>query len=316
MKKYIKHLLFIPIIMFTLSCDDILEEDISDESVIIISPLDNDIIEGNSVQFRWNSIEGADSYRLQIMLDKQVIVLDSLVETSTFNYQISPGSYSWRLRAENFAYVTPFTFETNFSVEESLDLTNQTVTLTNPNENFYTNDNSINFTWQGIGTADFYEFELLTSDNNSILKEPNLTTPSFSIPNNTISEDGEYIWKVNAKNENSATNDFSRTFFIDTENPSSPTTTSPTADQIFTTQQDITFSWSYVDQGTVKSNISSTLEISKDEVFSDLESSDRVIDFELTKKIETAGKYYWRVTGEDEAGNIGEESTVLSFTVN
>lgn len=314
MRKYIS-LSFIGLLTILTSCDDVLEEDISDTLLTIISPEDKTSIEGNSVQFRWNSIEGAKNYRLQIMRNNQIILLDSLINETIFNYQINPGSYTWRIRGENFAYKTPYTFENLFTISESLDLTNQLITLNNPSDNLYTNNTDLSFSWQSISTADFYDFEILNS-NNIIFQETDIVGSSINIPNNTISEDSKYTWQVKAKNATSSTVFFNRVFYIDTENPPAPTLQKPDDNQIFSSEQDITFSYTFTDTGAVKSNILSTIEISQDESFSKLFLSDTSDDDEIIISFNTTGKYYWRVKGKDITGNQGSNSDSRSFTIN
>ncbi|WP_127019788.1 hypothetical protein [Flagellimonas beolgyonensis] len=49
------------------SCDDILVvPDISEQSVIILAPMDGSALTANSVNFNWETVDEATGYRIQI----------------------------------------------------------------------------------------------------------------------------------------------------------------------------------------------------------------------------------------------------------
>ncbi len=317
--KKLNRVFYVFLAVLLYQCDDVLEEDISDDSIAIIAPDDGAAIEGNLVQLRWTALDGADGYRLQITSENnRAIVLDSLVDQTRFDYQVEPGNYTWRIRGENFAYNSPYTFESAFSVVASLDLTNQLLTLESPVEDRYTNEVDFNFTWQRISTADSYEFELLRVDGSgetSVFQESNLVAATIGLEDGIVTEDNAYIWQVKAVNATSETRFFRRRFFVDTQNPPAPTLNGPAADASFGTTDEVQFSWSFSDTGTVQSPISSTLEISTDENFSTILLSDTNDSDEFTNTFTTTGTYYWRVRGADTAGNNGDNSATGSFSV-
>lgn len=303
----------------TLSCDDVFEEDISDDSVTTIAPEDNAVFEGNTVQFRWNALEGADDYRLQITDEELRLVLDSLIPATVFDYQIDPGTYEWRIRAENFAYTTPYTFQSSFSISESIDLTDQRVTLLSPDNNAYFNEVALLFSWQGISTAESYTYQLLevvTNGETQIFEDDNVLDTSLSLGNTAITEDAEYIWQVRAQNSTSTTDFFKRSFFVDRQAPPVPTLNEPTADENFNVNQAVDFGWNFEDIGDLQSGISGMIEIASDENFNTIVATDTNANDEFTFTFTSVGTYYWRVGGTDEAGNVGDQSDSLSFIIN
>ena len=316
MKRLTSSLCFLLVVLFW-TCDDILEEDISDDLIVAIAPLDMAEIEGNSVQLRWESLEGADEYRLQILTDNQVVILDSLVENTLFDYQVNPGEYAWRVRGENFAYESTYTSESTFSIVASLDLSNQIIVLESPEENIYLNDSEVNFTWQEISTANAYQFQLLEIDDDSnevvVFEVENLITPLVEINSDIISEDGEYIWQVKGTNTTSETIFYRRNFFVDTQNPPVPIITSPTANQEFVNADEVSFVWNYDDVGAA---ITSVLEVSLNDDFSTIVLTEDITENEFSNIFDTAETYYWRVKGEDAAGNMGDYSEINSFIIN
>ena len=318
MKKYSRCLIFIAFILFQ-SCDDVLEEDITDDAITVIAPLDGTALEGNVVQFRWNALDGADEYRIQITGEQQLLVLDSLINKTVFDYQINPGQYQWRVRGENFAYVTPYTFPSNFTVAASMDLSGQTITLKTPANNVYFNDPSINFSWKGIDTADFYYFQVFKVEGSNevlVFEDDNVLDTSMVVSKATFTDDAEYVWQVSAENEISATAFFKRNFFMDRQNPPAPNLLKPTSGQNFSTTQEVDFEWNFDDIGTVQSNITGTLEISPDENFANIVLTDTNANGQYTNTFSTAGTFYWRVRGEDEAGNIGDYNSTGNFIIN
>ena len=66
MKKQSNILILAVLFLITYTCDDILEEDITNDVVQTTAPSSNSVIEGNTVQFSWLGIDGADNYRIQI----------------------------------------------------------------------------------------------------------------------------------------------------------------------------------------------------------------------------------------------------------
>jgi len=207
MKKTIKLLFCYAIMPLVFTCDDILEEDISDDSIQTISPNEDDMIVGNNVQFLWQSLDGADDYRVQVYGENQIIMVDSLVPSNEFTYSLNTGNYQWRVRGENFAYETEYTFPVNFSVEETDDLTGLNVILATPSDNLYTNDTNFTLTWNSIANADSYTLELIKVNNGdtTIFQDSGITSTSINLEPSLFADDAEYTWRVKATNNTSET---------------------------------------------------------------------------------------------------------------
>jgi len=73
------------------ACEDILEEpDISNSLVPVFAPLDNTVLTTNTVNFNWDAVLDARSYRVQVaqpdfentqqLLLDSIVVLDSLTD--------------------------------------------------------------------------------------------------------------------------------------------------------------------------------------------------------------------------------------------
>ncbi|WP_452223484.1 hypothetical protein [Lacinutrix chionoecetis] len=310
------------IVISCYSCDDIVEEDLTNNMVTIIAPGSGQIITSNTVSFQWNTLEGADDYRLQIENNTNSIILDSLVSINNLEYPLEPGSYKWRVRGENFAYQTAYTFQVDFMVEASDDLSNQMVFLNTPTNNYYINSPSgILTTWSSINTADSYTFELdkqISGNITTVYQESDLTNTSHTLIDTYLNEDAEYIWKVKAINNSTATEtDFSsRSIFLDTAIPNTPSLVSPADNATTTVNTEVVFTWSTgTDPGNVNAPLTNTLEIATNTTFVNPDTYNTSTNSQSIIFNQT-GDYYWRVITSDDAGNQSAFSTFNKIVVN
>lgn len=119
--KRIKTLAIIATILLY-GCSDIVRvEDITDETVNILAPTNNAILNSIDVTFNWGSIEEADEYNIQIanptFEEALQIVTDSTLTATSFSKTLEIGSYEWRVKAVNSAYETDYTTQ-SFTIEE------------------------------------------------------------------------------------------------------------------------------------------------------------------------------------------------------
>lgn len=315
MKKIIKILSLLVIISYY-ACDDILEEDITDDSIQITYPLEGAVIDGNNVQFSWQHLDGADDYRVQVLNENQTIIVDSLVSENQLTYSIGEGSYQWRVKGENFAYETEYTFPVNFSVDISEDLTNQSVILSTPSDNLYTNNTDITFTWNPVVNANSYTFEVLKNNNGqtTIYQESEIANTSSNIDSSLFDVDAEYIWKVKAVNNSSETSYSERSVYIDRVEPNTPVLNTPNDNSINSSL--VTFNWSNgTDTGNIQSSITNTIEIASDINFNTILLSDDTQNNTYQYTFSSTGDYYWRVKAYDSAGNESDNSITRTLTI-
>ena len=317
-KATVMSLLFLSVF----SCDDIVEEDLTNDMVTIITPTSGQIITSNAVSFQWNALEGADDYKVQIENNSNLIILDSLVPNNNFEYPLEPGSYKWRVRGENFAYQTAYTFPVDFMVEASDDLTNQIVFLNTPTNNYYTNSPSgILTTWSAINTADSYTFELdkqLSGNTTTAYQEADLTTSSHTIIGTFLNEDAEYVWKVKALNSSTTTETeySSRSVFLDTTTPNTPALVSPVNNTTAVIDTDVVFTWDTgTDPGNINAPLTNILEIASNTTFTSADTYSTSANSQSITFV-VAGTYYWRVKTNDDAGNQGVVSAYNTIVVN
>lgn len=327
MKRVFKSSRLLPVLVimsFSLwSCDDVLEEDITDDNMTIVSPLEGTVINTNITSFQWNALDGADEYRVQVSNSISTIVVDSLVSTTSLNYSLTPGTYSWRVKGKNFAYETAYTFPVNFTVEASDDLTGQTVVLLTPSDNIYFNSpTGIQVSWETIAGADSYTFSLdrnLSGSVTSLYTEPNITVSPYTINDTYITDDAEYIWKIKALNSTTTTETpfSSRSFFLDTQVPNTPVSTNPADNASETISTEVIFVWDNgTDTGTIQSPVTSTLEIASDIGFNTIVQTYPVSNNTQGHTFTAAGDYFWRIKNADEAGNESGYSATRKVVIN
>lgn len=320
MKISINKYLTLAIVGITLfSCEDVFEKDITDETVSLISPIEGAIITSNITSFHWNALDGATKYRIQILNNSQAIIVDSIVQNNSFNKALIPGSYKWKVRGENFAYQSQYSNTINFSVVQSIDLTNQQVILTSPNNNFYTNTNTITCGWDYLSAATNYSLELINNSNGQsiILQQNNITTNSFILNSTVLANEGQYQWKVKGVNITSNTNFSNRNINIDRTNPNQPQPSNPANNSSSTANQLLNFSWNMgTDSGIVQSPIHYVIEFSNSSSFTDIIQTTSSTNTSFQQSFTNIGNYFWRIKSVDEAGNSSTYSSIYKFTIN
>ncbi len=317
--RTINKIIIIALGVLAFSCEDILEEDISNDTVQLISPLNGIEVESNVASFKWNSLNGADDYRLQLYDANQVIILDSLVENKTsLTYPLSPGNYQWRVRGENAGYKSIYSLTASFSMAISDDLTGQQVILTGPMGGIYTKNTTLTCAWQDLSPADYYKIELVnvTAGNIIVHQESNITDTSFLLDNTMLSADAKYEWKIKAVNANSETVFSSRFFYVDRAVPNASQNITPADGSTQNDGEPIEFTWTVPsDTGTIHSPISYSIEFSNTVGFNSIIRTSPSTDAAKEETITIPGDYYWRVKTTDGALNSSTYSTPFKFII-
>ena len=104
------------------SCDDIVEvENISDETVILLAPSENAILNITELTFSWQTMQDAEQYHLQIATptfeNALQILKDTTLTSTNFSTTLDYNHYQWRVKALNSGYQTGYTTQ-SFSIEE------------------------------------------------------------------------------------------------------------------------------------------------------------------------------------------------------
>lgn len=97
---------------FSISCEAIFEEDISEEEIILLAPSNNSTVANGSIRFDWEILADSLEYRIQIATpnfeNASQIILDSITTETSVLKDLIVGEYQWRVNASNTNYTTPY----------------------------------------------------------------------------------------------------------------------------------------------------------------------------------------------------------------
>jgi hypothetical protein len=218
------------------SCSDIFEESLEDKKVNILSPEENKESTIYTINFKWDPLEAATSYNLQIVTPsfaaQQNILLDVTIPATSLAFTLDPGKYEWRIKAKNGSSSTEYITR---SIEIfSSTLASQTMTLVNPAasnlKDIYLAGSSVNFEWRKLYGTDKYwlQVDTITGDFTGIFKVDKLVSSISSL--NFFAFDGKYKWHVKAQNLPDETQwSDERAFILDNRAPVKVLNLSPAA---------------------------------------------------------------------------------------
>jgi hypothetical protein len=304
------------IILLFMGCNDFIAKDLSEDSVIIYAPMDNYTTTTATTTFYWEKLEGARTYHIQIAKPSFDAMVSLLADTSCtgtqFSYVFTPGTYQWRIRAENGSSETPYITRT-ITIDSTNDLTSQQIILIDPVNNYAINATSFNLNFYSLYNAASYRISVRshTSSFTGSLIIPEITTTDTFITVSGLTE-GYLDWGVKGENGLSSTSYSTRSIYIDLTDPLAPTLNTPaTASTI--SGPDITLTWTNgIDTG---SPLGDSVYIYNDASYTSLRRALYTSTTMLNDTIAN-GTYYWRVKAVDKAGNVSSFSATRSFTVN
>lgn len=208
--------------LFCISCEEILVvEDISQDSVVTLAPLEDAELNTSTVTFSWNAVEEAEAYKLQIASPNfeaaTEIVEDTTVTVISFSEALDAGDYEWRVRAENSVYESAYTTQA-FTVLETddEDISSEDVTLLAPADGLvFDETDTITFSWETLLYAESYTIQIATPDFDNaieIIENESVTVETFS----TSSLDAnDYEWRVRAENDTYQTEYTTQSFTVE-----------------------------------------------------------------------------------------------------
>lgn len=309
MKKIIL-LLFISFAM--IRCGDVIEHDLTNTLVTVITPVDNYVSSSAALQIKWEAVPGASAYQLQVVKPSfsviKSFVIDSNITSTSFTYTFKPGNYQLRIRAKNSSS-TGYYKTVSFSVDSTLLLTNQIVVIRKPDT--LSNMTRQLFLWDPVPNATDYRLEI--SGPISFI--------NASIKTDTISyllTDGVYNCRIRAQNDQSVSAYTSFHLTIDSKAPDKPLLLTPTHKATLT-KYPISFTW---DNGTTGgSKVRDSLFIYSDSLLTTLKTpaiTTNTAGYTFTDSVALprGGTYYWRVRTYDAAGNKSNYSDKFRFTLN
>jgi hypothetical protein len=316
-------LLLFGIAISAVSCEKIIAEDITAETPVLILPAENDTVSQNPVHFKWQELEGASKYHLEVVSPSFAAIsqfaLDSVVTGTDFYFNLDSNEYELKLTALNGGYESQVLGPCKFWVGvQPSGGTGNNVVLDSPTDQAYVDTQLNTFSWTPITGATSYEFSLRQGNSFStglVLDAQNgISTSTYIIPSGLLTE-GEYTWGVKAYFGATETPFTVNSLLVDDTDPNTANLVSPN-DLSLDFAGIITFSWTNgSDVGTIQSPVTSTLEIATDQGFGAITEVVNVVGTTADVNL-PAGIYYWRVTNSDEAGNTAAASSSYQLTLN
>ncbi|WP_448698211.1 hypothetical protein ACFGVR_15440 [Mucilaginibacter sp. AW1-3] len=295
------------------ACSEFIEPSINSSKVYLEAPGNNYPSTSYTMNFWWDQVDNALSYRLQIVSPRfdsvAYLVTDTLIKKNTFVLTMNPGKYQWRVRAENGSSQSPYAESRSFTVLYS-SIKQQSVLLSSPANGLITNQSPVTLQWTSVYGATKYQLEI---DTNNFVNESavllNQVYPGLQV-NYTFPKDQTYQWRVRAQNDTaqakwSAIN----TISYNRTPPGMVTLIAPINKQ--TVGSPVSLQWN------------STSKAVKYKVYV-LKSDSTTLYNAGFPAVTTATNYsfnlgatgehvYWKVTAIDAAGNEGLPSVLRSF---
>jgi hypothetical protein len=185
-----KQILFIAILLI-MSCDDIIEQDISDKTLLLRAPTDGYQTNMGDLTFWWNEVEGASKYRLTIASPyvdtADVIVLDTVIASTSFKTSIPAGEMQWCVKALNGYYETAYachTLVTDSVVVDETDISAEKIVLQSPSDKYSTTETDQILWWQKLDGATKYHLIIASPDvanANVLIADTVITKNTFEV---------------------------------------------------------------------------------------------------------------------------------------
>lgn len=298
------------LLLLVCSCEEILlEVDISENRPELFAPSNSSIVTASNISFEWDKVEGATSYRIQIVSpgfeNVDQFLVNEILEETNFNRNLIPGKYEWRVTAFNGSYESKST-TASFEVENNEDFSASEVVLIRPENGIETNIFLQNLEWESIENASSYRLQIYEDEELIFEAATDTTNFEFSF------ENGEFNWRVRAETEIENTFYSENSIVVDTIKPNIAQLIAPINDTILSINS-INFEWER--ELTLGTNVIDSIYIFDDINFENLiEKNSGTGSYNTI--LEREHTYYWFVRSFDEAGNESMSSKNFSFTIN
>jgi bacillolysin len=264
--------------------------------------------------FKWNSVEGATAYCLQVDqgdFSEPLTMAVNEAGLTVLSYKpvtpLLPGDYNWRVGIDTGSgcdsWMTPWWLHVK-------DETPKRVKLESPKKRFLTNDDTPTLVWSPVTGATLYDLQIAYDrkfqDTFDYLTLDATLGTSYTIPN---APDDEYFWRVRAINSVNTYGPWSAvwSFTVDTTPPAAPELVGP-ADETRMTNRKFKLEWSKVSDAA------------RYEIQIDADPSFPIPPIDVGRKTRykapswlSQNAYYWRVRAIDKAGNASDWSDTRIF---
>jgi hypothetical protein len=185
---------------------------------VLTAPLNNSVKLIQPIDLKWNLVNGADSYYVQLSEQNNFNTLtysDTLqsVNSYTVNQLKYYTKFYWRVRAKNANQISAWSEPFAFTTEK--DKPSGEFAFTYPADQSTVSNDIVVFRWSSQKYAENYEFALYDENSKLLESKDQLTDTSYQT-NIALVKNKSYFWKVRAGNS-IGTSSWSKlyTFFID-----------------------------------------------------------------------------------------------------
>jgi hypothetical protein len=301
------------------SCDDLIEPNISDEQVSLLLPANASRSTTVVQNFKWTAVPNARTYRVQLATPSFAgmtrLALDTTVAQSSVSKALVPGRYEWRVQALNAGYETVFTTRT-LTIDSTGSLMGQVLPLAQPAAGFATNAANVTFGWSQLPMAQQYRLWISPNPRGASLAALDSVVGTASTVMLRLARQSQtYQWKVTALNASSQTVSATQSFEIDLTPPAAPTLVAPTASASFLTLP-IGLSWTRASSDVVQDSVF-IYRANQTTLFTNFPrlSSGAALTLSSPSVPLISGTYYWAVRSMDKAGNLGPVSAKRAFVL-
>lgn len=312
--KTLRHFIIISIGIYLFACTkDFVVKDIKNDTVVVLSPVNNFSTPNNAITFWWEELDGAEKYKLQIVKPSfnsiQQLIVDTNITGDKFSYSLLPGTYQWRIKGVNNGGSSQFT-TFNLTIDTTSNLTNQLVIPISPVNNYLTGSKSLSFSWNTLASAANYQVQILNS-TNTVIKDTTTSNTGFVT---SLTSGGTYSWKVRALNAFSISQYNSPlSFTIDITAPTVSIINYPNHASIIKDTTEL--KWTRSSSDTKYDSIYISIDSSFTSIISTAKSySPKIKINTLSPSLPVSSSYYWwRVKSVDSVGNRSGFSNQLKF---
>jgi hypothetical protein len=285
---------------------------VSPTSPQLLSPVNNSISQIMPLTFRWNAVQQATGYRLQVATDSlfSVIALDdsTLTDTTRIASSFQPlTKYYWHVNAKNIAGTGPFSTVWSYTTAVAPP---STPLLAVPADNATGQPINIRFTWYRVTGAASYRLQLSQDSTFATLSKDSSLITDTTLQILSLSNSAKYFWRVNASN-NGGSSSFStmRRFTTIAPAPLPPQLAFP-ANGALNQAIAFTFRWNKSINA-----LSYRIQLAKDSLFTNIVLNDSTVTDtnRVISALSYSTKYFWRVNATG-AGGTGAYSLLWQFT--
>ena len=257
---------------------------------VLTSPANGSSVSSDqNVQFNWNGVPNATSYKIQFDSEAPIVVSGTTYTRSFSTF----GNHSWTVQASNDAGDSDWSAAFAFTVDFGIPI------LTSPaNASIYYVGSTINFSWTPVTGATSYDVEF--DAGLGYVSLTNVSVPSLNTVLTNINA-GPHTWHVRAKNSTSAGSwSQSRTYQV-FESPATPILIAPADGSTIPFNTAFNFTW-----GQVASASGYQIQF-------DSETPINVSGTSYSRSFNTPGNHTWKVLATNAAGK-SDWSNINTFS--